>query len=76
MKVLLIGLLVIGSVSAFAKVETVDCEELAYRQIVASKIVEAKMNALVRDIETGDNMEKVLDISEKARELANLACNK
>jgi L-fucose isomerase-like protein len=76
MKTLLIGLLVIGSASTFAEVKNVGCEEVAYRQIVSAEKVDKKLKALLKDIEVGENMEKALDITDKAKEIAKLSCEK
>jgi hypothetical protein len=61
------------SIGSGAVVETnTNCESAAYEEIMSSKTVNAKLQALLADAQ--NNLEKIADISVKAQELATKTC--
>ena len=72
MKKLLIALLALGCVSAFAS-ENKKCEGKVYEEIMNSKTINVKIQVLLADAQ--ENLEKLSAISTKAKDLAAEACN-
>lgn len=81
MKKLLIGLLVIGSISSFAQEPT--CEDKAVHEILLSKTVKSRLELLLSNVNYVSNgtlrvdstmYDEILKIRERARLLAELAC--
>ncbi|MDH4466562.1 MAG: hypothetical protein QE271_00775 [Bacteriovoracaceae bacterium] len=70
MKKLLIGLIAVGSLSAFAA----KCEDKVYEQVMATKTIKAKLEVLLADAQ--ENLEKISEISTKVQELAAATCLK
>jgi hypothetical protein len=72
MKKVLIAVLALGTISAFAD-ENRKCEAKAYEEIMTSKTVLAKVEELL--VDASENLEKITAISTKAKDLAAEACN-
>ena len=71
MKKLLIAVIALGTISAFAD-ENNRCMIKSYDEIMSSKTVKEKMEVLLEDNQA--NLMRMIDISTMARELATEAC--
>ena len=87
MKNVLLGLIALSSISAFAQSITVvgglelegqtyvqkTCESKVYEEVMSSQTVKAKLQVLLADAQ--ENLEKIAAISTKAQEIAAEVCN-